>query len=181
MLCAVPEEVVLRDTLLRIRRTVDGMNDWIGRLIAWFIIPLVLLTVMEVILRRVFGTPTIWSFEVLKQIYAVHFMLAAAYGLLHGAHVSVDVFTQLMSPRKQAVLSLISYLIFYFPFCIVGGWQGYLFAATSWKMKEHTWSVFAPPIYPIKTVIIATFLLLLIQGISQVIKEIFIIKEWDDV
>ena len=93
----------------------------------------------------------------------------------------MDVFTQILSAKKQAVLSLISYLIFYFPFCIVGVWQGYIYAATSWKMKEHTWSVFSPAIYPVKTVIVVTFALLLIQGISQVIKEIFIIKEWDDV
>ncbi len=173
--------MTLKNALLRVRRAVDGLNDWIGRLFAWLIVPLVLLTVMEVILRRGFGSPTIWSFETLKQIYAVHFMLVAAYGLLYGSHVSVDVFTQVLSKKKQAVLSIISYLIFYFPFCIVGIWQGYIFAATSWKMKEHTWSVFAPPLYPVKTVIVVTFGLLLLQGISQVIKEIFIIKEWDDV
>jgi len=177
----VPEEVDVRSILLKVRQSADGLNDWIGRSIAWFIVPLVLLTVMEVIMRRGFDSPTIWSFEVLKQIYAVHFMIVAAYGLLHGAHVSVDVFTQVLSTKKQAVLSLISYLIFYFPFCIVGVWQGYIFAATSWKMKEHTWSVFSPAIYPVKTVIVVTFALLLIQGVSQVIKEIFIIKEWDDV
>ena len=171
----------MREVLLKVRQTADSLNDWIGRIIAWLIVPLVLLTVMEVIMRREFGAPTIWSFEVLKQIYAVHFMLVAAYGLLHGAHVSVDVFTQILSLKKQAVLQLISYLIFYFPFCIVCVWQGYIFAATSWKMKEHTWSVFAPAIYPVKTVIVVTFALLLIQGVSQVIKMIFIIKGWDDV
>ncbi len=175
------KEVDVRTILLRVRRAADGLNDWIGRSIAWLIVPLVLLTVMEVILRRGFGSPTIWSFEVLKQLYAVHFMLVAGYGLLHGAHVSVDVFTQMLSFKKQAVLSLISYLIFYFPFCIVCVWQGYIFAATSWGMKEHTWSVFAPALYPVKTVIVVTFALLLIQGVSQVIKMIFIIKEWDDV
>jgi len=55
-------------------------------------------------------------------------------------------------------------------------WQGYYFAARSWAMKETTWSVFAPPVYPIKTVIIITFILLLIQGISEFIKRIYLIK-----
>ncbi len=154
----------------------DTINEWTGRIFGWIIVPLVLLTVMEVILRRIFGAPTIWSFEVLKQLYGLHFMIVAGFGLLYGSHVSVDVFTMLFSKKKKAILNMISYVVFFFPFCIICIWQGYLFAATSWAMKETTWSVFAPPVYPIKTVIMISFSLLLLQGISEFIKSIYIIK-----
>jgi TRAP-type mannitol/chloroaromatic compound transport system permease small subunit len=154
----------------------DTINEWIGRIFSWVIVPLVLLTVMEVIMRRFLGTPTIWSFEVLKQLYGLHFMIVAGYGLLYGSHVAVDVFTMVLSKRKKAILDLVSYLLFFFPFVIVCIWQGYSFAARSWEMKETTWSVFAPPVYPVKTVIIIAFILLLIQGISEVIKRVSIIK-----
>jgi TRAP-type mannitol/chloroaromatic compound transport system permease small subunit len=164
--------------LLRTSKILDSINDWIGRVLCWLIVPLVLLTVMEVILRRFFGAPTIWSFEVLKQIYAVHFMTVAGYGLLHHSHVSVDIFTQLLSPKKRAFLEIVGYVIFFFPFCIICSWQGYRFAKTSWQMLEHTWSVFAPPLYPIKTILVITFMLLVLQGISEVIKKVFIIKDW---
>ena len=163
--------------LIKIAKFLDSISEWTGRIFSWVVVPLVLLTVMEVVLRRFVGTPTIWSFEVLKQLYALHFMIVAAYGLLYGSHVSVDVLTRLLSPKKKAVIELISYVIFFFPFCVVCIWQGYLFAATSWEMKEHTWSVFSPPLYPIKTVIVVTFLLLALQGVAEVIKNILILKD----
>jgi TRAP-type mannitol/chloroaromatic compound transport system permease small subunit len=103
-------------------------------------------------------------------------MIVAGFGLLYGSHVSVDVFTMSLSAKKKAVLDIISYIVFFFPFVIVCMWQGYSFAARSWEMKETTWSVFAPPVYPIKTVILVSFILLFIQGISEVIKRVCIIK-----
>ncbi len=154
----------------------DSINDWTGKIFCWLVVPLVLLTVMEVILRRFLGSPTIWSFEVLKQIYALHFMIVAGFGLLYGSHVSVDIFTMMLSKRARAILELVSYLLFFFPFCGICIWQGYLFASRSWAMKETSWSVFAPPLYPIKTVIVVTFVLLALQGISECIKRVYIIK-----
>ncbi len=164
--------------LLTTGKLLDAINDWIGRVLCWLIVPLVLLTVMEVILRRFFGAPTIWSFEVLKQIYAVHFMTVAGYGLLHNSHVSVDIFTQMLGSKKKAAIEILGYLVFFFPFCIICAWQGFIFAKTSWKMLEHTWSVFAPPLYPIKTIILITFILLILQGTCEVIKRVFILKGW---
>ena len=157
-------------------RFLDSINEWTGKIFCWLVVPLVLLTVMEVILRRFLGSPTIWSFEVLKQIYALHFMIVAGFGLRYGSHVSVDIFSMMLSKKARAILDLISYLVFFFPFCIVCIWQGYSFAATSWAMKETSWSVFAPPLYPVKTVIVVTFILLAIQGISECIKRVYIIK-----
>jgi TRAP-type mannitol/chloroaromatic compound transport system permease small subunit len=174
---------VLEEGLMNIAKKIskfcDTISEWTGRIFAWVIVPLVLLTVMEVILRRFLGSPTIWSFEVLKQLYGLHFMIVAAFGLLYGSHVSVDVFTALLPKKKKAILDIIGYVLFFFPFVIVCIWQGYSFAVTSWAMKETTWSVFAPPVYPIKTVILCTCILLLIQGISEIIKRIVIIQGGD--
>jgi TRAP-type mannitol/chloroaromatic compound transport system permease small subunit len=157
-------------------KLLDSISEWTGRIFGWVIVPLVLLTVTEVILRRFLNSPTIWSFEVLKQLFALHFMIVAAYALLYRAHVSVDAFTMVLSEKTKAILDIITYLIFFFPFCLVCIWQGYSFAARSWAMRETSWSVFAPPLYPIKTVIIITFILLTLQGISEVIKRVYIIK-----
>lgn len=164
------------DLLRKIAKCFDRINDWVGKIFAWIIVPLVLLTVMEVVLRRFFGSPTIWSFEVSKQLYSLHFMIVAGFGLLYRSHVAVDIFAMRLPSRKRAVLDIVSYMLFFFPFCIIGIKEGYAFAARSWAMKEETWSVFSPPVYPIKTVILITFVLLLLQGIAEVIKRIFILK-----
>ncbi len=164
------------EVLRKIAKAIEWFNEWIGQIFSWLIVVLVLLTVTEVIMRRFLGSPTIWSFEVLNQTYALHFMIVAAFGLKYGSHVAVDLFTHRMTAKRRAALDIFSYLLFFFPFCIVGIVQGYRFAATSWEMKEHSWSVFSPPMYPIKTVILITFLLLLIQGVAEIIKKIFILK-----
>ncbi len=163
--------------LKKIINLIDYLNEKVGNIFGVVIVVLVVLTVMEVVLRKFFNSPTIWSFEVLKQLFALYFMITAAYGLLKGSHVSVDLFTRLLSEKKQAVVSILSYLIFYFPFCYVCFLYGFDYAVNSWTMKEHSWSVFAPPLYPVKTVIVITFGLLLLQGVSEVMKKLIIIKE----
>jgi TRAP-type mannitol/chloroaromatic compound transport system permease small subunit len=168
------------NVLKTIETSIDWLNETVGNVFGVIITFLVVLTVGEVILRKVFDSPTIWSFEVLKQLFALYFMITAAYGLLKKSHVSVDVFTRLLPVKWKAGVSIFSYFIFFFPFCSVGLWYGYLYAAKSWGMYEHSWSVFAPPLYPIKTVIPVTFALLFLQGISEVIKSVFVIRESRD-
>jgi len=155
---------------------VDGLNEWVGRIFSIVIVPIVLIAVLEVVCRRFFNAPTIWSFEVLKQLFALHFMMLAAYGLLHKAHISIDVFTIRLSEKGRALLDLFCYLIFFFPFCLIIAKYSYAYAAVSWSSREESWSVFGPPLYPIKSVIVVTFVFLVLQGISECIKNIYVVK-----
>lgn len=155
----------------------DQLSEWTGRIFCWLIVPLTLLIIFEVITRRFFGQPTIWTFEISKFLYAAHFMLIIGYALLYKAHVSVDVLFVRLSPRAQAILSLITSVIFLFLFSAIIMWQGTIFAMTSWAMKEITWSVFHPPVYPVKTVVPVTGLFLALQGTSDFIKGlVFLVK-----
>ncbi|MFH2131295.1 MAG: TRAP transporter small permease subunit [bacterium] len=163
--------------LKKVAKGIDRLNEAVGNIFGVIIIILVVLTVMEVILRKFFNSPTIWSFEVLKQLFALYFMITAAYGLLKGSHVAVDVFTRLLSDKWKAFVSICSYIIFFFPFCLICTWYSYDYAMISWGMREHSWSVFAPALYPIKTVIVFTFGLLLLQGIAEVIKNVLTFRE----
>ena len=162
--------------VMNIIKKIDLLNDWIGRVVSFSIVLLILLAVMEVVQRRIFNSPTIWSFEVTTQIFGFYFMIIAGCGLFYGSHVAIDVFTHYLSPRAKAILDIVSYFIFFFPFTVVCAWQGYLFAAKSWSIKETSMSVFGPAIYPIKTVIVIAFVLLIIQGIAEVAKKIVFLK-----
>lgn len=164
------------NSLKKVAKAIDSLNNYIGIVFGTIIVVLVLLTVMEVVLRKFLNSPTIWSFEVLKQLFALYFMITAAYGLSKGSHISVDLFSRLLPEKKKAALSIFSYVIFFFPFCIICAWFGYKYAATSWVMNEHSWSNFAPALYPIKSVISITFILLILQGVAEVIKNILTIK-----
>jgi TRAP-type mannitol/chloroaromatic compound transport system permease small subunit len=151
---------------------IDKTSEWSGKIFIWLIIPLTVVVVFEVIARRIFNAPHIWAPEVTDYIYGPHFMLAAAYTLLYKGHVSIDIIYQKFSPRVRGTLDVITYTIFYFPFCIIVFWQGILFAKTSWEIGETSGSAALPVVPEIKTVIPVTFALLLLQGLATYIRSI---------
>ncbi len=161
-------------------KKIDGISDWVGKVFAWLVIPLTALVCYEVFTRYVLGSPTIWTFELTNFFYGAHFMLVAAFGLLHKSHVCIDLFVMRGSKRTAAVLDLISYFLLFFPFVIVIFYHGLVFAKDSWAAWETSWSTWAPPLYPIKTVIPVTAVLLLFQGVSEVIKKVVFLKTGEE-
>ena len=158
--------------------TIDAINDWTGKIFSWLIIPIIAIVVYEVVLRKVFNAPTIWAFELTTILYGVHFMLGAPHTLLHKGHVSVDLIYSRFSPKVQAYIDVVTYILFFFLFNIVLLWMGTKFAWTSIEMLEKSQSPWRPPLYPIKAIIPVTFFLLILQGISKFIRDLtFIIKE----
>jgi len=149
----------------------DNVSEWTGRIFMWLIIPLTVLVVYEVISTKFFNAPHIWAPEITAYIYGPYFMLVAAYTLLYKAHVRIDIIYQKFSPRTRGILDCITYLIFFFPFCIIILQQGYIYTATSWAMGETSGSAELPIVPQIKMIIPITFALLLIQGLSTFIKS----------
>ncbi len=165
---------------LAFAKKIDGISDWTGRLFAWLVVPLTVLIVFEVITRRFFGAPTLWTFEMSNFLYGAHFMLVAAYGLLHKSHVCIDLFVMRGSKKNAVILDLLCYFILFFPFIIVILYHGIDYAKDSWATLETSWSAWGPPLSPIKTVIPITAFLLLIQGISEVIKKFVYLKTGEE-
>lgn len=153
---------------------IDTINEWAGRIFSCTIVALTGLVVLEVILRRFFNRPTIWNFEITIQLYAFHALIVAGYTLLHKRHVNIDVLYQKYTPKTRAILDVITYIIFFFPFISIMLYEGILYAANSWSVQEKSWSVFSPPLYPIKTVIPVMTFLILIQGIAIFIRQLHV-------
>ena len=150
----------------------DGFSEWSGRIFVWLIIPLTIAVVFEVISRRFFNSPHIWSTEVIDFLYGPNFMLAAAYTLLYKAHVRIDVIYDKFSPRTRGILDIITYMLFFFPFCGIVFYEGIIFAATSWSIGETSESAALTVVPLVKTVIPVSIGLLLIQGIATYIRAI---------
>jgi len=161
--------------LERFLLSLDKVGDWSGRVCIWLIVPLTLLVVFEVISRRVFNAPHIWATEVTDFIYGPHFMLVAAYTLLHRGHVSIEVIYEHFSPKVKAILDCFTYLVFFFPFCIIVLYQGILFAHTSWSIGETSDSAALTIVPLIKTAIPVSFLLILIQGLANFIRRVYLL------
>lgn len=157
-------------------KSIDGLNTWIGRIVGWVMILIMFITVYDVIARRVFNAPLLWAFDVSTQLFAVHFMITAAYALMLNEHASIDVFRIQFSPRMQAILELICYVIFFFPFMYVLLRFGWDFAARSWAMRETSWGAVSLPLYYIKTVIPLTAALLILQALANIVRLIGVVR-----
>ena len=150
---------------------VDSISEWIGRVFCWALIPLVFITAFEVFMRYIMKHPTIWAWDTNIQIFAVITLIGGGYTLLTKGHVTVDVFTINMSERKQAILAILSSFFFFFGIfvLIIKGWDIFIM---SWKVKETMPTVWAPPYYPMKLLVPVGCFLLLLQGISEFLKNI---------
>ena len=168
------------NTLLGLSNKIDALSEWTGRVFSWLLIPLTLCVVFEVVTRYL-DHPTIWTFEMSNFLFGAHFMLVAAYGLLMKSHVSIDLVSSKFSGKTQAIVSLICYATMYLPFIAIFTYYGFAYSYNSWSMLENSWSSWGPPLYPIKTVIPVTAVLLLLQGISEVIKTIDILVQAKEV
>ena len=164
----------------KLTRILDAISDWIGKSFAWLIWIVMGLCVYEVITRRFLNAPNIWSYDVTSLFYAIHFMVLGGYTLLHQGHVAVDIVYIRFSPRVQAILKLLGYLLFFFPFIIILLYVGMKSAASSWEYKERT-SVGIPLVMPLmKTITPVTAFLLLVQGVSELIKGLLYFTKGDN-
>lgn len=155
---------------------IDNISEWTGRIFSWTIVFMTLLVVIEVIRRYIFNSPSIWAFEITIMLYSFYFMIVAAYTLLHGGHVAIDIIYVNLRPRKRIILDVISYVIFFFPFLLVVLYVGISFAASSWSIHETSWSIFGPPVYPVKTIIPVASFMLILQGFSILVRKLHTFK-----
>ena len=159
-----------------ILKAIDGVSDWTGRFANWLVLIVTVLIMFEVVSRRVFGQPHIWTYEMIVFFYTMHFMLFGAFTLLHRGHVTVDVIYLRFSPKGQAILDVLTYLLFFFPFLIILMLVGIDFAKTSWAIQEVTPAARIVYIVPIlKTLIPVTALLLILQGLANFARNIYFI------
>lgn len=166
--------------MIKIVKYIDAISEWTGKIASWSSVVIVIIVCIEVIARKFFNHPTIWSFEATKQLYAFLFLMVAAFTLLHNAHVGVDVLCVRFSKKTNAILTVINYILFFFPFILVLIYEGTKFAAVSWATHETTMDALAAPLYPIRTVIPVAFLLLLIQGCAQFIRTVHIATKGEE-
>ena len=132
--------------------------------------------IFEVISRRFFGHPHLWTYEIITSFYSIHFLFLGAYTLLYRAHVSIDIVYLRFSPRGQLILNIIAYLLFFFPFfsvLLVIGWD---LAAISWAVNELTLHAKLPIVVPVlKSVLPLTAALILLQGLSNFTRDLLLL------
>ena len=160
---------------------VDKVSSLVGQAFAWLALALTLQISWEVFSRYVLNQPNAWAFDLMIMMYGTLIMMAGAYTLAKDGHVRGDVLYGFFPPRLQATIDLALYIVFFIPGIVALVWAGYPYAAESWAINEHsTLTANGPPLYPFKTVIPIAGVLLLAQGIVEIIRCVICLKtgEW---
>jgi TRAP-type mannitol/chloroaromatic compound transport system permease small subunit len=161
--------------------SIDRLSTWVGQAFSWLIVALTLLITWEVFSRYALDRPHAWAFDAMIMMYGTLFMMAGAYTLSKNGHVRGDVLYGFFAPRTQAVLDLILYVLFFIPGVVALAWAGFVYAGESWAILEHSnITSDGPPVYPFKTVIPIAGVILLLQGIVEMVRCVVCIKqgEW---
>lgn len=164
----------------KISHFIDILNRWIGRIVGFAVIIIMFVQVFDVVMRDIFNRPTIWAWDINAQLFIISAMLAGGYTLLGDNHVRLDLMYGRLSKRNKAILDLVASPFILVAFCILT-WQLVVMAIESWVVKEHAFSTFSPPLYPLKTIICIAVVLLLLQTISMVLKRIRFLQGKNDV
>jgi TRAP-type mannitol/chloroaromatic compound transport system permease small subunit len=160
----------------KITGSIDFINEWVGRGVAWTTFGLVLVVFIDVVMRYAFNTSYVFTQELEWHIFSFIFLVGAGYTLLHDGHVRVDIFYQAVSPKAQAWINLLGVIFFLIPGCYLIIQTSAEFALSSWDVMEGSSDPGGIPYrFIIKGFIPLGFFLLLLQGISLGIKSILVI------
>ena len=153
-----------------IARGIDQMNEWIGRVVAWLLLVMVVVQFAIVIMRYVYGLSSIFVQESIVYMHATLFMICSAYTLKHDGHVRVDVFYRDASAKTKALVNFLGSIFFLLPVCGVFWWKSWGFVIQSWLVHEGSRETSGiQAIFLLKTELWLFALLMAVQGISMAI------------
>lgn len=163
--------------------SIEKLNLWIGRAVAWLTLFMVINTLAILIGRDVFGFGRIWLQELTTWLHATVFLLGATYTLQRDEHVRVDVFYSRFNTRQKAWVNIIGTLVLLLPFCgflLFESWSYVFGPRGSWVSLEASRQAGGLP-FP-ATPLLKTFMLMMpamlsLQGIIIIIKNALHLKK----
>jgi TRAP-type mannitol/chloroaromatic compound transport system permease small subunit len=158
-------------TLIAILGFIDALNDWVGRALSYGVLAMFLLVLSEVIRRYFFNAPTVWGNELTQLIFGMYVILSGGHILRWGGHVTVDILYSRIGSKTKAVIDIITFFLF-FLFCGMMLLYGGSLAWESLSILERSNSAWEVPLYPWKMMIPIGALLLLLQGVAKLIRDI---------
>jgi TRAP-type mannitol/chloroaromatic compound transport system permease small subunit len=162
--------------LLGLSRAIDAVTAFIGRWIYWLILGAVLVSAGNATIRKLFDTSSNAWLELQWYLFGAVFMLAAAYTLQRNEHIRIDIISNMLSQRARNWIDIVGHTLFLLPLCLL-----MVFELTPWVIKsitsgEMSGSAGGLILWPARICILIGFVLLLFQGISELIKRIAVMR-----
>jgi TRAP-type mannitol/chloroaromatic compound transport system permease small subunit len=157
--------------LLKLSRAIDWLNERVGRTVIWLVLIAVLISAGNAIIRKAFDVSSNAWLEVQWYLFSAIFLLASGYTLLRNEHVRIDVLLHRVSKRTQIKVDIFGFICFLLPFTILMvalSWPVFTRALVSGEMSENAGGLIRWPVYILAPI---GFVLLTLQGISELIKR----------
>ncbi|MFZ7319132.1 TRAP transporter small permease subunit [Comamonas jiangduensis] len=158
--------------LLRLSRGIDQLNAWVGKYVIWLILAATVISGVNAVVRKVLHTSSNALLEVQWYLFAASFLLAAGYTLLEKEHVKVDVINAKLSLRTRVWIDVVGFALFLTPMCLIVLYHGvpfFLQALNTSEMSSNAGGLIRWPVYLMMPL---GFGLLMLQGLSELIKRI---------
>ncbi len=155
---------------------IDFLVEKQGQLTSFLIVPLLFIVLYEVLMRYAFNSPTVWGFEATAFAYGLHYMLGLSFMEHAEGHVRVDIITSRFPKKIQAVIMIAGYLLIFMPVFVLMTWGAIKFAHTATITNELNSTSWAPRIWPYKIIMALSFLLLVVQGLYTMLKNLKILS-----
>ncbi|MCC7039184.1 MAG: TRAP transporter small permease subunit [Burkholderiales bacterium] len=157
---------------LAFSRGIDAISVWLGRWLSWLILVTVLISAANATVRKLFDYSSNAYLEVQWYLFSLTFLIGAGYTLLRNEHVRIDIISAKFSPRTRNWIDIIGIIFFLFPMCGIIAWLSWPLLEDAWVRNEVSSNAGGLIIWPARLMVPVGFVLLILQGVSELIKRI---------
>ena len=163
-------------SLLNLSRGIDAFTRWMGKRLAWLILAAVVISAINAIVRKVLDTSSNSWLELQWILFSIVFLLCASWTLLDNEHIRIDIVNNLLPGKVRNAIDVVGHIFFLLPLTVVMIITGIPFFRRSFEINEQSGNAGGLPQWPAKSLIMIGFAMLLVQGISELIKRIAVMR-----
>jgi len=167
----------LLKALLPMTRVIDAVNTWLGKRLAWLILAAVIVSAVNATVRKVFDTSSNSWLELQWVLFSIVFLLCSPWTLLANEHIRIDIVNNLLPKWLRDTIDVVGHAFFLLPLAFIMIVTGIPFFIRSYQINEQSGNAGGLPQWPSKALIMIAFTFLLLQGVSELIKRIAIMRQ----
>jgi TRAP-type mannitol/chloroaromatic compound transport system, small permease component len=163
--------------LLPVTRVIDAMTTWIGKRLAWLILAAVVVSALNATVRKIFDISSNSWLELQWVLFSIVFLLCSPWTLLDNEHIRIDIVNNMLPKRLRDSIDAVGHAFFLLPLAIIMVITGIPFFFRSIEINEQSGNTGGLPQWPAKSLVMIGFAMLLIQGVSELIKRIAVMRD----
>jgi TRAP-type mannitol/chloroaromatic compound transport system permease small subunit len=163
--------------LLPVTRVIDAITVWIGKRLSWLIIGAVLVSALNATVRKIFDTSSNSFLELQWVLFSIVFLLCSPWTLLANEHIRIDIVNNLLPRQLRNTIDVIGHAFFLLPLAVVMIITAVPFFLVSYSQNEQSLNAGGLPQWPGKGLIMIAFIMLFVQGLSELIKRLAVMRD----